>query len=1008
MIPTLPEKVPHPCVLVSTLLMLLVGTVPGAVAQRSTPSAEEAYASGVQLYEQRLYADAEAALASFRAAHPDHSLAGEALYLQAQAALAQNRDAHARRLFDELQRRHPSHPQSSNAQLRLARHFLNEGDPETAERQLASVIESGTGKSIAQALYLQGTMFQERGELEAALRSFERAYAEHPESEVAAASLYNAGATQVRLERYDEAVRSFETLGEQFPESPFARDLKTALAETYYRVGAYQKAVEELERRLPDLSGDTRTRAVFLLAESSHRLGQTEKAIRYYEQVLDMESDPVYSSRALFGLAWQYFQGSDYANAAETFARLREREEGPLAHRAGYYEAASRSLLDQRDRALQLYERVAQNGPDRRLAAEAEYERGLLLYENGAYEAAAEAFRTVVQSYPDTPRRSDAQLWLGNSLFASNQLQRALTAYREVDEEDVRSDSLRRVVRFQEGLASHRNGQYVDAASTLRSLVDNHPSSPWAADALFWSADSHYQMENWNEARTLFQRYLDTYPDAAQQAGARYAVGWTAFKQGDYEAAVQHFRQFLNTYDGQDTDIPYRQDARLRLADSYFALKQYDRAVEAYRRVEGDGSDYATYRAGEALNYAGRRDEAVETLQRLVDRTTSASWRPEALYRLGSVHFQEQNYEAAREAYRRFLEAYPDHGLAPGAQYGIGDSYYNAGEMNEAVEAYRSVLVEHPESETVEDAASSLFFALSASGQQNRAEALIDSISASNPGSNLGDRLRFERARAAYQSGDSDRARSLFLDFVQTARIETLLPPAYYHLGVLYAGDNSYDEAINYLQQLVDRHPDSDRFPEAALRLGDIYLDQGDYDEALAAYRSAAESDQINPEFRAQARYGQGVALIELGRLGEAETLLGDLVEEESQGPILASARLGLARVHEENGDAPQALDLYRTVVETSEGETGAEALYRLGRLLRATDRPQDAIAELERMPSLYAGHPEWEARALLEQARAYRDRGQTGQASQLYDEVMQSYSGTPFADTAESEQEAL
>jgi TolA-binding protein len=59
-------------------------------------------------------------------------------------------------------------------------------------------------------------------------------------------------------------------------------------------------------------------------------------------------------------------------------------------------------------------------------------------------------------------------------------------------------------------------------------------------------------------------------------------------------------------------------------------------------------------------------------------------------------------------------------------------------------------------------------------------------------------------------------------------------------------------------------------------------------------------------------------------------------------------------------------------------------------------------------MSSLFAGYPEWVARSLLEQARAYRQMGETGQAAQLYDEVAETYPGTPFAETAEEERDAL
>jgi TolA-binding protein len=43
-----------------------------------------------------------------------------------------------------------------------------------------------------------------------------------------------------------------------------------------------------------------------------------------------------------------------------------------------------------------------------------------------------------------------------------------------------------------------------------------------------------------------------------------------------------------------------------------------------------------------------------------------------------------------------------------------------------------------------------------------------------------------------------------------------------------------------------------------------------------------------------------------------------------------------------------------------------------------------------------------------LEQARAYRQLGQTGEASKLYDQVIDEHGGTRFAERARSEQQQL
>lgn len=992
-------------------LLLFVGALailPSASAQETSPSPQRAFASAVQLYHQRLYAESMTAFEAYRATYPQHGLHGQALYLEASSALAQGRDRAAIRLFEQLQRQWPSHPRAAEARLSVAQHFLDQGDTGAARTQLNSIIENPSSPAqAARALFLFGQSERERGNLTQALRYFERVHTEYPETDVAPAAFYALGATQVRLERYDDAASSFEALGNRFPDSPYAQNLGTALGEVYYRIEEYENAASELRDRLSELEGSQRARALFLIAEASNHLRAGEDAVVNYRRVIDEHPNTPYVGPATYGLAWYYLRAGNYSNAAENFARVRREHQGAVAEQATYYEAVARARQGERDRAVELYQQAAQQQPNGRLAPEALFEAGLLRYQQEQYSSASAFFRSLIRDHPEAERVGDAYYWMGNAYLVNERLDRALQAYNQATKRDAAPDSLVVEVRFQKAWAQYENEQYPEAASEFLSLAESHPGAPRGREALFWGADSHYHRGNYDRARTLFQRYLDEYPDGPHASGARYALAWTHFKQNRYQPAARLFRQFLETYDGS-MDVPYERDARMRLADSYFALKQYDDAIEVYRRVDGPGTDYATYQSGEALNYAGRPDEALRTLERFVDRYPNSTWHPDALYRMGAIRFQQQNYEEAEETYRRFLNNYPDHRLAPEAQYGIGDSRYNAGDMEGAVQAYRRVLEQYPDSPTAGEAASSLFFALSAAGQDDRAEEIIASLAESHPNANFRDRLRFQRAKAAYQSGDSQKALDLFQEFVRSASTSSLLPQTYYYLGLLYADQDSETEAKNYLQQLVDRYPDSEIFPEGALRLGDIYMEEESYAEAAEVYRAAAESDEISDEFLAQARYGQSTALLNLGRTDEAEEILNRLLDEGRGGPLQAAARLGLARIYEDEGRPGEALDLYRSVVQSSDSETGAEALYRLGELLRRQDQPREAIQELDRMSSLFGGYPDWLARALLEQARAYRQIGQTGEAAQLYDQVMTSYSGTPFAQTAEDERDAL
>jgi tetratricopeptide (TPR) repeat protein len=242
---------------------------------------------------------------------------------------------------------------------------------------------------------------------------------------------------------------------------------------------------------------------------------------------------------------------------------------------------------------------------------------------------------------------------------------------------------------------------------------------------------------------------------------------------------------------------------------------------------------------------------------------------------------------------------------------------------------------------------------------------------------------------------------------VRVSGNDTLLPEAYYYLGTIYAEREEYDAAEGYLRQVLNEFEGSAQEVQAAERLGEIYLTRNNHQDALEAFQTMDEAAE-DPSRIADARYGQTRALLALGRLNAAEDLLTRTVNELPNQTAALPAQLGLARVYERQQRTAEARDMYRTVIRNAEAEIGAEALYRLGMLLLNQGQPRQAIEELSRLPSLFGGYPEWIARSYLGQAQAYRQLGRPGEAARLYDQVMRDYSGTPFAETAAREKEAL
>ena len=999
---------PRLIVWASVLMGLLLMGPSASLAQRAPDRPETSFAEALRLYNTRHYARAAQSFAAYRQAYPNDVNAAETFYYEAQARLAINQDGEAARLLRALQHEYPSHPMAQQAQLSLGQYFYEQGDYDRAQQTLEQLVtQSRDAEETPRALYQIGMIEREQGNDGAALAYFRRVVDDHPDAAIAPDAQYAVGTTLVRMEQYGRAARAFETLGERFPASPYADQIGLALADVYYELGQYQNVINEVTRRRSSLDEETQVRATFLLAEAHNQLRNSEDAILNYRRLIEEYPDSPYYRPALYGLAWNYYREDTYQWAADRFARVHEGADDELAEKATYYEAVNRYLDNRPEDAVTLYRSLLDTWPNSSLADQATYELGMIHYAQRRYQDANAAFQTVVDDYPNSPRRGDAFYMLGNTSIALNNFDQAQQSFDRAIALDAAPDSLKDAVTFQKAWLQYDQGQYAAAAPAFMQLYQQDSFSLRQEDALFWGAESYYQTGSLNQAQSLFQRYLNEYPDGVHVGAARYALGWTAFKRQQYQNAARWFERFLAGTDQGSGDIPYRQDALLRLADSYYALKRYPAAIRTYRRVEGDAADYALYQTGQALDLADQPDEAISTLQRLVQQYPNSDWRQEALFQIGSIQFQNQNYEAAVQAYQRVIEQYPNDPLAAKAQYGIGDARFNAGRMNAAVSAYRRVLNAYSGSPFAADAASSMQYALIAMDDQDRTTAIIDSFATANPNSPLADELRFRQAEALYQSGQTDTALQSFRRFVRVSGNDDLLPEAYYYLGTIYAEREEYDAAEGYLRQVLNEFEGSAQEVQAAERLGEIYLTRQSYQEALNAFRTMGDAAQ-DPSRVADARYGQTRALLALNRLDAAEDLLTETIESLPDAAAVLPAQLGLARVYERQQRTAEAQDMYRTVIRNAEAEVGAEALYRLGLLLIDQGQPRQAIEELSRLPTLFGGYPDWIARSYLAQAQAYRQIGRPGEAARLYDQVIRDYSGTPFAQRAAREKEAL
>ncbi len=973
-----------------------------STAQPVDRAGTESFESSLHLLNNSLFANAARAFNRFQADFPDDSRIPDAMFHEAESYLALGREDDAIALLSAFDARYPQHPFAFGTRLSLGKYFFENEDYDRAILTLEQVLEgSPTDDQSALALYWMGESAHQLRRNDEALSYFERVVRDYSFTETAPRAAYAIAFNQVELGRYDDAAASFERLDQQFAGSEFAGNMGLALAEVYYEISDFPRAASEIIRRLPNLSGEARERAIFLLAESQNQNRESDQAIVNYRHFTEGDPNSPYYERALYGLAWNYHHEGAYQWAADNFTMVWESGHPDLAAESAYYTGVNLALAEDSRGAITTLRQFVRDHPRHRLADHGYFELGIALYQQRQWRESRDVFDDLVRSYPRSPLLGEALEHLGNTNVALGDFDRAHDAFDQAISLNAVSPDLVGQIVFQKAWLNYRNRDYEASSSQFMDLFNRGPSEDGAAEALFWAAESEFQLSRFASAERLFTRYLTDYPAAQHKDAAHYALGWTFFRQGEYGKAIPQFETFLTTFRDNVGSVPYRADAELRLADSYFALKRYPEAVRVYGRMAARGDDYALYQIGQAYSNAGDAFEAISTFLQLIEQYPLSEWREETRYSLGYLYFLNQEYEQAILEYQSLIDSYPSDPLAAKAQYGIGDAYFNAGDINAAVDAYQEVLLNHSDSPFVADAAAGIQFALMAAGQEDRADSIVDSLVVALEGTPAAEQLVFRQAEAKFQSGLSDEALEDFRGFVATATDRELVSDAHFYIAQIHQQNGDDFGAADHYQSIVDSYSDTDRFTESAGNLGHIMLSVGDAASAESLFTRMEESAPTDARTVSLARYGLSLALEQQGRSAEAERLLNEATQAAPLSEATYPAYLGLARIALSRGDQVEAERLFDLVASRARDETGAEALFLLGEHQISSGRLDDGITTLARMQALFAGYPEWLAKSHFVQATAFETQGNVGQAVRLYELIQSLYSDSSVAEEA-------
>ncbi|GAB5409816.1 MAG: hypothetical protein BalsKO_21810 [Balneolaceae bacterium] len=764
------------------------------------------YENGISLYDAGFFEESEGQLVTFKQQNPKHELSISADYYIARSkagADSVNMEAY----YQEFILEYPGSDLSVILLKDLGHRFTDREDYDGAIKYYNQAVNSWMGKTkAAETTYWVAEAAAKKQDYPESRFYFLKLADDYPQSHWAPKALYARGRLYLTENEYDSSAIAFELLKSRYPNNPITRRVGTALGESYYQQGRFEEAIDALNAQMPYLDEDSKIKALFLMAEAYNYLSNYDEATKDYLQYINLTKGTELEAAAHYGLGWLYNRQEIYHWAAQSFEKAITGD-NELSRKATYYEAVNHKLAGNYQRSMDTFQEFGDKYKSGLWVEEAYYEWSISAFEGGNYGESIETLLTLIRNQEELKSPGKVFTMLGEAYFANNEFTGATRAFEEAEKASDIDPSLKRQARFQKAWILFRNQAYEQAQPIFESVYAESPTSELGEEALFWSADSYYKLNQFSNAARRFRLFIDNYPENEMVGAARYSLGWSYFKTGEYDLAVGPLEDFLNNYNPPPIALfPYDIDTQLRIGDAYYALGDYRNAIRFYNQAIGaePGGDYAMFQVANSYYRSNRTFEAVSNFRRMLRIYPYSRLKEQAQYNVAYIYLNTSNYSQAVEEFQTVINRYPGTDYAARSQYNIGDAFYNAGEYDRAIEAYKKVLDNYPRSRYIIEAINGIQYAQLSSGGQDSSSVILEDFLGDNPQSSTADRLRYRQAETVFQTGDYEGAIREFRQYLRVTNSDGLAPEAYSNLGESYRQLGQIDRAISSYQTIVD------------------------------------------------------------------------------------------------------------------------------------------------------------------------------------------------------------
>jgi len=669
-----------------------------------------------------------------------------------------------------------------------------------------------------------------------------------------------------------------------------------------------------------------RQEILYLRGEANNQAGNFDKAISYFTTFLETYSEDELAGYVRLGAGWAMLNMKRYDNALKYYDYIiaNEGERNPKSRSyAQLYRAVTLKRMGNLEQAKKEFAALSMQS-SYTFQGQVLLELGQIYYEEEDFQSARKVLERAEREATDPFINVRIMTLLGATYMELEFWDKALLRYSKAEKQAENTPIYYlpqkkwfiAESRLKQGIILVNLSRSSEAISTLSSYLAESESELRKEEAMFWLAESYYRSDMLQNAQTIYENILQSYPNSNRKEEILYGLGWSYFRKQDFTNSSKTFERLVAEY----PKSKYSVEVFARQGDGYYLIKNYSLAAEAYRKAaklspKSEDGQYSAYQMCHALYRLNKYDESVTALLDFVRSYNKSTYAPNALYLIGWIRFRQKRYSEAIDNYKYLLEAYPQSIYIPRTHYAIADAYYNMGNYEKASEEYKIVIENYPTSDLAPESMKGVQQCLILLGREDEVIETIDS----------------------YSQKHSD---SPFVREFQTKKASILFD------------NRKYSDAITEYQNIIAKNPSNQDNAEALYWIGKSFVSMNNPIEAEKSF-DEVKSKYPSSEYAGLALLENGLLQKKINNINKSDSIFLVLMKEYPQHQASPQAGFERAIMKYGIGDTLSAVNIYYQVANLySETEYAVESRIRVAIYLRNKGLSDSARKEFEILAS--------------------------------------------------------